>query len=143
MVIVRDMSAPLYANVDAMHYTVQAEQREAKRHAIKVEARQPSILKAAQVNLFIVLIIHDTLTPIENVPVMSGFADASPWGASSDTEPTEPTVESALEKERVINDILQLRDGLRGLVVRVGEVDTENDKLARDNDMLSTYIDNL
>ena len=140
MVIVRDMSAPLYANVDAMHYTVQAEQREAKRHAIKVEARQPSIL---QVNLFIVLIIHDTLTPIENVFVMSDFADASPWGASPSTEPTEPTVEAALEKERVIKDILQLRDGLRGLVVRVGEVDTENDKLARDNDMLSTYIDNL
>lgn len=74
---------------------------------------------------------------------MSGFADTSPWGASPSIEPTEPTVESALKKERVIKDILQLRDGLRGLVVRVGEVDTENDKLARDNDMLSTYIDNL
>lgn len=67
MVIIRDMSAPLYANVDAMHYTVQAEQREAKRHAIKVEARQPSILEAAQVNLFIVLSINDTLTPIETL----------------------------------------------------------------------------
>lgn len=71
----------------------------------------------------------------------NGYGDASPWGASPSGP--EPTVESALEKERVIKDILQLRDGLRGLMVRVTEVEGENDKLARDNDMLSTYIDNL
>jgi hypothetical protein len=71
------------------------------------------------------------------------FGDASPWGASSATDAPEPTVKSALEKERVIKDILQLRDGLRGLMVRVSEVEGENDKLARDNEMLSTYIDNL
>jgi hypothetical protein len=71
------------------------------------------------------------------------YEDASPWGASSTTDAPEPTVESALEKERVIKDILQLRDGLRGLMVRVSEVEGENDKLARDNEMLSTYIDNL
>jgi hypothetical protein len=79
------------------------------------------------------------LYPITIDPTMS---DASPWGTPA-TETIEPTVESALEKERVIKDILQLRDGLRGLLVRVGEVDGENDKLARDNEMLSTYIDNL
>lgn len=28
-------------------------------------------------------------------------------------------------------------------MVRLSEVEGENDKLARDNDMLSTYIDNL
>jgi hypothetical protein len=53
------------------------------------------------------------------------------------------TLESALQKEKVIKDILQLRDGLRGLMARVGEVEGENDKLAKDNEMLSTYIDNL
>lgn len=74
---------------------------------------------------------------------MSGYGDASPWATDASTEATEPTVESALEKEKVIKDILQLRDGLRGLLVRVGEVEGENDKLAKDNDMLSTYIDNL
>jgi len=73
----------------------------------------------------------------------NGYGDASPWGASPTTEAVEPTVESALEKEKVIKDILQLRDGLRGLIVRVGEVEGENDKLAKDNEMLSTYIDNL
>jgi hypothetical protein len=73
----------------------------------------------------------------------NGYGDASPWGASPATELAEPTVESALEKENVIKDILQLRDGLRGLMVRVGEVEGENDKLAKDNEMLSTYIDNL
>jgi hypothetical protein len=74
---------------------------------------------------------------------MSNGYEASPWGANPTTETTEPTVESALEKEKVIKDILQLRDGLRGLMVRVGEVEGENDKLAKDNEMLSTYIDNL
>jgi hypothetical protein len=110
-----------------------------------VEARQQSNIKAVRDNNLIVLIDIITLpqpAPNPHSALMSGF-DASPWGASASSEPTEPTVESALEKERVIKDILQLRDGLRGLVVRVGEVDTENDKLARDNDMLSTYIDNL
>jgi hypothetical protein len=73
----------------------------------------------------------------------SGYGDDSPWGTSPATGTTEPTVESALEKEKVIKDILQLRDGLRGLMVRVGEVEGENEKLAKDNEMLSTYIDNL
>lgn len=73
----------------------------------------------------------------------SGFGDSEPWGASPSAASSEPTIESALEKERVIKDILQLRDGLRGLMVRVHEVDGENDKLARDNEMLSSYIDNL
>lgn len=69
--------------------------------------------------------------------------DASPWGASPDDTSREPTVESALEKEKIIKDILQLRDGLRGMMVRVHETDESNDKLAKDNEMLSTYIDNL
>jgi hypothetical protein len=74
---------------------------------------------------------------------MSGLGDSSPWGASTAADAPEPTVESALQKERVIKDILQLRDGLRSLMVRLSEVEGENDNLARDNDMLSTYIDNL
>jgi hypothetical protein len=78
-----------------------------------------------------------------NTNMSNGYGDASPWGTSPVTETAEPTIESALEKEKVIKDILQLRDGLRGLMVRVGEVDGENDKLAKDNEMLSTYIDNL
>lgn len=72
----------------------------------------------------------------------NGF-DASPWGASPPANESEPSVESALEKEKIIKDIVQLRDGLRGLMVRVHEVEGENDKLAKDNEMLSTYIDNL
>jgi hypothetical protein len=82
-------------------------------------------------------------TSINLTTMSNGYGDASPWGANPATEPAEPTVESALEKEKVIKDILQLRDGLRGLMVRVGEVEGENDKLAKDNEMLSTYIDNL
>ncbi|ORY21244.1 hypothetical protein BCR39DRAFT_488462 [Naematelia encephala] len=75
------------------------------------------------------------------------FADeaASPWATPNNriTSAAEPSVESTLEKERVIKDILALRDGLRGLLVRVTEVEGENDRLKRDNEMLGVYIDNL
>ncbi|WWD21722.1 hypothetical protein CI109_106209 [Kwoniella shandongensis] len=76
---------------------------------------------------------------------LSGFpeADAQPWAVPTSTDISEPTVESALEKERVIKDIITLRDGLRGLLVRITEVDGENEKLTKDNEMLSVYIDNL
>ncbi|ORX35924.1 hypothetical protein BD324DRAFT_651836 [Kockovaella imperatae] len=70
--------------------------------------------------------------------------DSAPWGAPSVTpREAEPTVESALEKERIIKDIVQLRDGLRGLMVRVTEVEGDTEKLAKDNELLSVYIDNL
>lgn len=68
---------------------------------------------------------------------------ASPWGAPPSATTTMPSVESALEKEKIIKDIISLRDGLRGLLVRVTEVEGETEKLERDNQMLSTYIDNL
>lgn len=76
---------------------------------------------------------------------MSFDEGSSPWGApaAATTTSIEPTVESALEKEKIIKDIIQLRDGLRGLMVRVTEVEGENEKLAKDNEMLSLYIDNL
>ncbi|KAK8847635.1 hypothetical protein IAR55_005494 [Kwoniella newhampshirensis] len=70
-------------------------------------------------------------------------ADVQPWSSAPSADIVEPTVESALEKERVLRDIVTLRDGLRGLSVRITEVDSENDKLTRDNEMLSVYIDNL
>lgn len=66
----------------------------------------------------------------------------APWG-SAPVADSEPSVESALEKERIIKDILSLRDGLRGLLVRVTEVEGENERLGKDNEMLSVYIDNL
>ena len=68
---------------------------------------------------------------------------ASPWATPAAAPTSEPTVESALEKERIIKDIVQLRDGLRGLLVRVTEVEGETERLAKDNEMLSVYIDNL
>lgn len=71
------------------------------------------------------------------------ITDASPWATSPTDNVVEPTIESALEKEKVIKDILQLRDGLRGMMVRVHETDVDNEKLAKDNEMLSLYIDNL
>jgi hypothetical protein len=55
----------------------------------------------------------------------------------------EPSVASAVEKEKTINEIITLRDGLRGLMVRVTEVEAENKKLAKENEMLSLYMDNL
>ncbi len=67
--------------------------------------------------------------------------NTSPWAAPASTP--IPTVESALEKERIIKDIVSLRDGLRGLLVRVTEVEGETEKLGRDNEMLAVYIDNL
>jgi hypothetical protein len=68
------------------------------------------------------------------------------WGSALPADsPTsaEPSIETALQKEKIIKDILTLRDGLRGLMVRVTEVEGETEKLAKDNDMLSVYIDNL
>ncbi|WWC59718.1 uncharacterized protein I303_102280 [Kwoniella dejecticola CBS 10117] len=77
---------------------------------------------------------------------LSSYPDAGisePWSTPASADVPEPTVESALEKEQVIKDILQLRDGLRGLLVRITEVEGHNEKLAKDNEMLSVYIDNL
>ncbi|KAI9636101.1 uncharacterized protein MKK02DRAFT_44802 [Dioszegia hungarica] len=69
--------------------------------------------------------------------------DASPWAAPAAENAAEPTVASALEKEKTIKDIMTLRDGLRGLLVRVTEVEADNDKLKRENEMLATYVENL
>lgn len=78
---------------------------------------------------------------------MSSFPDESrsPWSNTTIPTgiPTEPSVESALEKERVIKDIISLRDGLRGFMLRVTEVEGETDRLKRDNEMLRIYIVNL
>jgi hypothetical protein len=70
---------------------------------------------------------------------------SSPWGQPAmAAQPTEEsTVATALEKERIIKDIITLRDGLRGLMVRVTEVESENERLKKDNEMLAVYIDNL
>jgi hypothetical protein len=73
----------------------------------------------------------------------SPTADASPWASSPTDTPSEPTVETALAKERTIKDIISLRDGLRGLMVRVTEVENDNDKLAKENEMLAQYMENL
>ncbi|WVR04831.1 hypothetical protein IAU60_001843 [Kwoniella sp. DSM 27419] len=67
----------------------------------------------------------------------------APWSTPDIVTAPEPSVESALEKERIIKDILSSRDGLRGLLVRVTETDAENEKLKKDNEMLGVYIDNL
>ncbi|WWD00853.1 hypothetical protein V866_007791 [Kwoniella sp. B9012] len=77
---------------------------------------------------------------------LSHYTEAAlgePWSTPATSQAEEPTVESALEKEKIIKDILSLRDGLRGLLVRVAEVEADNEKLAKDNEMLSVYIDNL
>ena len=70
---------------------------------------------------------------------------ASPWAAPAVTaEPTsEPSIAETLEKERVIKDIISLRDGLRSLLVRVHQTEGDNERLKKDNEMLSVYIDNL
>jgi len=72
------------------------------------------------------------------------------WGAPVQPKPTEtdaeaglPDLQTTLAKEKIIKDILQLRDGLRGLLVRVTEVEKETEKLRKDNEFLGTYIDNL
>ena len=79
---------------------------------------------------------------------LSGFEDQNAWGAPPAAAATaasadEPSVETALAKERIIKDIISLRDGLRGLLVRVTEVQGETDKLDKENQMLGEYIDNL
>ncbi|WVO18418.1 hypothetical protein L204_106135 [Cryptococcus depauperatus] len=75
----------------------------------------------------------------------SGFAEgeSETWETHSPAPIPEPTVESALKKEKIIKDIITLRDGLRGLMVRISEVEIENDKLAKENETLNLYVDNL
>jgi hypothetical protein len=71
-------------------------------------------------------------------------ASASPWAAAQPGgESSDPSIASAVEKEHIIKDILALRDGLRSLMVRVTEVENDNEKLNKDNEMLGIYIDNL
>lgn len=79
---------------------------------------------------------------------MSFGADASVWSTGADVDqPTtadaETSLSTTLEKEQTIKDIVQLRDGLRGLLVRIAEVEGDNEKLKKDNEMLAVYIDNL
>lgn len=69
-------------------------------------------------------------------------APAPPASQPADDD-ADVSVASAIEKERIIKDCLTLRDGLRGLLVRITEVQAEADKLAKDNEFLGTYIDNL
>ncbi|GMK56911.1 hypothetical protein CspeluHIS016_0307510 [Cutaneotrichosporon spelunceum] len=69
---------------------------------------------------------------------------AGAWGAPPASAPTsEPTVQSAVAKDKALKEIVSLRDGLRGLLVRITEVEGETDKLKKDNEFLATYIDNL
>lgn len=81
---------------------------------------------------------------MSKLPSFPNYAQ-SPWSTPSvnSAASAEPSVESALEKERTIKDIISLRDGLRGLMVRVTEVEGETERLGRDNEMLGVYIDNL
>lgn len=67
------------------------------------------------------------------------MADA--WTSNGDND--EPSVASAVEKEKTIQEIIRLRDGLRDIMVRVTDVEGENKKLAKENEMLSLYMDNL
>ncbi|TXT04971.1 hypothetical protein VHUM_03791 [Vanrija humicola] len=74
---------------------------------------------------------------------MAGAWSTPASAAAAAAPAAEPSVESTLEKERTIKNILELRDGLRGLLVRITEVEKETDKLRNDNEFLGTYIDNL
>lgn len=69
------------------------------------------------------------------------------WGppTAPATQPADAdvSVADAIQKEKTIKDCLNLRDGLRGLLVRITEVQADADKLAKDNEFLGTYIDNL
>lgn len=69
------------------------------------------------------------------------------WGApaapAAQAADGDVSVADAIQKEKMIKDCLNLRDGLRGLLVRITEVQAEADKLAKDNEFLGTYIDNL
>lgn len=63
--------------------------------------------------------------------------------AADNDNGADVSVADAIQKEKMIKDCLNLRDGLRGLLVRITEVQAEADKLAKDNEFLGTYIDNL
>lgn len=70
-------------------------------------------------------------------------APARPATQSAADDAADVSVADTIQKEKMIKDCLNLRDGLRGLLVRITEVQADADKLAKDNEFLGTYIDNL
>lgn len=93
----------------------------------------------------IIASIPSTINTSSHITAMNDYdrALAGAWGAPVPAPSGEPTVQSALAKEKTLKEIMSLRDGLRGLLVRITEVEGETDKFKKDNEFLGTYIDNL
>ncbi len=108
-----------------------------------VKDEQREFSEVTHAPLFFAFVPYIQLVVFSFLPLMSFPSDTSPWAAPEADVPQEITVETALEKERVIKDIVTLRDGLRGLLVRITEVEGDNDKLKRENEMLAIYMENL
>ncbi|KAL7006234.1 hypothetical protein EMMF5_004120 [Cystobasidiomycetes sp. EMM_F5] len=52
-------------------------------------------------------------------------------------------LESALEKEKTIKDIMSVQEGLKALLSRIEDVTEENQRLTDENATLQLYVENM
>ncbi|KAL7411033.1 hypothetical protein BDY24DRAFT_397483 [Mrakia frigida] len=73
--------------------------------------------------------------------------DDTPWGGGAGAGAPPPDdgdlIQNALAKEKMINDIQGLQEGLKALLSRITTVKGDTEKLATENLMLDQYIANL
>ncbi|KAI0712127.1 hypothetical protein C8Q76DRAFT_622301 [Earliella scabrosa] len=77
----------------------------------------------------------------------AGFGDDTPeWGlpaSSSGDVVTNAIKNTAIKKEKLINEIIAAQEDLRAMLAKAKAVQTDVDKLASGNETLQMYIDNL
>ncbi|KAG9284705.1 hypothetical protein G9A89_002936 [Geosiphon pyriformis] len=56
---------------------------------------------------------------------------------------SEDSVETSDDKQKLINQVVDLQGGLKALIQRVETIKQENDQMQAQNQILQTYINNL
>merc|ERR1712093_596266 len=77
-----------------------------------------------------------------------GAASSGPSGAVGEQggaggETRQDDLQTVLEKEKVIKDIMTTQEGLRALLDRINEVTDDIKKLSEENATLQIYLDNM
>ncbi|KAK9893704.1 hypothetical protein P389DRAFT_198461 [Cystobasidium minutum MCA 4210] len=75
--------------------------------------------------------------------ISSPSADENDAGGWESASSKKDDLAVALEKEKIIKDIMQTQEGLRALLSRIEEVTTDISKTSEENATLQTYLDNM
>ncbi|CAD6580738.1 MAG: hypothetical protein CYPHOPRED_001348 [Cyphobasidiales sp. Tagirdzhanova-0007] len=76
----------------------------------------------------------------ESLDIGFSTSDTHAW---DNAPPKQDDLANAVEKERIIKDIMSTQEGLRALLGRVEDVTDDIKKLTDENAMLQTYLDNM